>query len=216
MAGKFLLIFDLDGTLYRTESSFLPTMHRIYDEYGVPRPDDGEILAQVGETYTTFLEWLVPQGFPEDVEAVGRRITEIEFAAIVTDGALFDGVADGLRMLREDGNGIALCTNGDRRYAEHVLGAHGILTSFDVLQTNDDDRRAKAEMVAELLERLGPRTAVMVGDRYHDLEAGTRNGCVTVGAAYGYARPGELDGATHVIDRFGDLLPLVRRIRESA
>jgi len=204
-----LCIFDLDGTLYRSASSFLPTMHRIYDAFGVPRASDEEILAQVGETYTTFIEWLMPQGFPGDIEELGGRITEIELASIRDHGQLFAGVDTGLRRLRDRGIAIALCTNGDRRYAEFVLNTHGILPLFDEIQTNDDDRRVKTEMVAALLEQFQARQAVVIGDRYHDMEAGLANGCTTVGAAYGYARPGELKAATYVIKAFSDLLGIV-------
>jgi len=209
MAAHTLCIFDLDGTLYRTASSFLPTMRRIYREYGVPSPGDAAILSMVGETYGRFLEWLVPQGFPDDPARIGERITALELESIRTHGALFDGVAEGLAILSSRGVAIALCTNGDRRYADHVLEAHGIAERFDAFQTNDDDRRTKPAMVAELLETFAPNRAIVVGDRYHDIEAGRANGCVTVGAAYGYARAGELDDATHVIDRFDDLLPIV-------
>lgn len=184
-------------------------MHSVFDEFGVPRASDEEILGQVGETYSTFLRWLLPQGFPDDTGRVAARITEIEFESIALHGRLFEGVAEGLKILRGRGTWIALCTNGDRRYAEYVLATHGILPLFDTLQTNYDDRRVKARMVAQLVRRFRPVRAVVVGDRHHDVEAGLANGCVTVGAAYGYARPGELIRATHVIASFPELLPLV-------
>ena len=209
---RALWIFDLDGTLYRTASSFLPTMRRVFEEFGVPSPGDDAILSMVGETYSRFLEWLAPQGFPDDLACLGERISELEFASIRTHGELFEGVEAGLRELRDGGGAIALCTNGDRRYADFVLSTHGIAASFDTLATNDDDRRSKTEMVRGLLGQFRPTVAVVVGDRYHDVEAGNANGCITVGAAYGYARPGELDGATHVIDRFHDLLTIAERI----
>jgi phosphoglycolate phosphatase len=191
-------------------------MHRVYDEFGVSRASDREILAQVGETYATFVRWLLPQGFPQDASALAARITEIEFDSIVSHGRLFDGVREGLETLRRGGLCIALCTHGDRRYAEHVLGTHGILPLFETLQTNYDDRRSKPEMVRQLLRRFRPAHAIVVGDRRHDIEAGEANGCLTVGAAYGYAGPGELDRASRTIAQFDELLPIVEDVSSTA
>lgn len=212
MAHRTFCIFDLDGTLYRTACSFLPTMHRVYEEFGVAAPTDAEILSMVGETYTKFIEWLIPQGFPNDAARLAERISELEFASIRSNGELFPGVTETLRALRARGCGIALCTNGDRQYATYVLETHGLLSYFDALMTNDDDKQTKTQMVSELLDRFRPAHAILVGDRYHDIVAGNDNGCTTVGVSYGYARPRELEGAAHIIGGFPDLLPIVEQI----
>ena len=210
MADNILCIFDLDGTLYRTETSFVPTMRRVYEEFDLTYPGDAKILSLVGETYATFLKWLVSEGFPVDVPALGERITEIEITSIERHGELFPDVEDTLVALRGLGCSIALCTNGDMRYATYVLGTRGILAQFDVLKTNDDDQQSKTQMVASLLSEMKPAVSFMVGDRYHDVQAGNENGCVTVAAGYGYGSRSELEPATHRIDRLADLLPLVR------
>lgn len=209
MPARTLLVFDLDGTLYRTAASFLPSLRKVYEEYEVPSPGDDAILSMVGETYKTFLEWLIPQGFPIGVAELGARITELEIEAIPTDGELFPDVKETLQSLRDVGCTIALCTNGDIRYATYVLDSHGILPLFAVLKTNDDDLQSKTDMIRDLLVELRPERSFVVGDRYHDVEAGLANGCVVVGAAYGYGKPQELHDADYVIERFADLLDVV-------
>ncbi|MCX6095100.1 MAG: HAD family hydrolase [Candidatus Bipolaricaulota bacterium] len=212
---RTLLIFDLDGTLYRTDSSFVPTMRRVYGEFRVPYPGDGAILAMVGETFGTFLDWLSPQGFAVDEAQLSARISELELISIRERGVLFDGVAETLRTLSEREHVLTLCTNGDRRYAEAVLGRCGILGMFQQLQTLDGVPSTKAQRIAELRDLYPGHRAFVVGDRYHDVEAGRATGCTVVGAAYGYARNGELDGADHIIRSFSDLLALIepRRAR---
>jgi phosphoglycolate phosphatase-like HAD superfamily hydrolase len=44
-----LLIFDLDGTLYRTETSFLPAVLELFDRHRLSRPDRNEVLSPVGD-----------------------------------------------------------------------------------------------------------------------------------------------------------------------
>ncbi len=204
-----LLIFDLDGTLYRTDSSFIPTMRRVYGESRVPYPGDAAILSMVGETFGTFVDWLGPQGFGVGRARLEARIAELELLSIRERGVLFDGVAETLRILRERGHVLALCTNGDRRYTDAVLDRCGLLGSFRHVRTLDAIPSMKAERIAELRSRYRERRAFMVGDRYHDVEAARATGCTAVGATYGYARPGELDEADHLIETFADLLALV-------
>jgi phosphoglycolate phosphatase len=207
-----LLIFDLDGTLYRTDSSFLSTMHHVYDDFGIPRPTDREIMSMVGEPFGRFLDWLIDQGFPPPASELGEVIAQRELVAIRNHGRLFRGVRETLARLRDRGCILTLCTNGDRRYATEVLGACGILGLLDRLQTLDEAALDKSKMIAELRRDFPDRCCVMVGDRYHDVEAGRANGCVVVGAAYGYSREGELASADYVIDAF----PQLERVLESA
>jgi phosphoglycolate phosphatase-like HAD superfamily hydrolase len=204
------LIFDLDGTLYRTDSSFLRTMRRVYEESSLPYPGDGAILGMVGETFDVFLSWLIAQGFPDDHDALSALIGRYELDAIREHGVLFDGVADALRSLVARGCVITLCTNGDLRYATTVLDACGIRSLFARLQTLDEGR-TKTSMIAELLAAYPRLRPIVVGDRRHDLEAARANGCLMVGAAYGYARDGELDSADIMIQSFPELLDVVAR-----
>jgi phosphoglycolate phosphatase len=201
-----LLIFDLDGTLYDTRTSFVPTMRIVYAEYGLPYPSDAVILGFVGEPFPVFLDWLIEHGFPTGREALAQHISEIELASIRERGALFPGVRETLGELSGDGYVICLCTNGDRRYAEAVLSTCGVLHLFAELETNEVEGRTKADLVRDLLRRVPHKRAFMIGDRYHDMEAGRANGCTVIAAGYGYAGPRELDEADLIIERFPDLL----------
>jgi phosphoglycolate phosphatase len=209
-----LLIFDLDGTLYRTDSSFVRTMRRVYDECSLPYPGDGAILGMVGETFDAFLTWLMAQGFPDDRDALRTLIGQYELDAIREHGVLFDGVAETLRSLLTRGCVITLCTNGDLRYATAVLEACGIRSLFARLQTLDEGR-TKTSMIAELLAAYPRLRPIVVGDRRHDLEAARANGCMMVGAAYGYAHDGELSSADVVIHSFPELSDIVARYLRS-
>lgn len=210
--AKPLLIFDLDGTLYRTESSFVRTMRVVFAAHRLSYPGDGAILGMVGETFETFLAWLGERGFASGDGALREEIARIEMDEIRTHGELYDGVPETLKALAEDGCALVLCTNGDRRYVDAVLRRGGIAGRFERLSTLEPGGRTKAERVGDLAIGFPGRAAMVVGDRYHDLEAARANGCRMIGAAYGYARDGELDGADIQIRRFSDLPAAVRRL----
>ncbi len=207
-----LLIFDLDGTLYRTESSFVRTMRRVYEDHGVPYSGDAAVLGTVGETFATFLDWLFAQGFTGEPPALHDEISRAELDAIRKHGALYDGVPETLRELARRGCLLTLCTNGDRRYVDAVLTRGGIAGVFARLSALEADGRPKTERVRELMEAYPGRLPIVVGDRHHDLDAARANGCRAVGAAYGYARSGELDVADATITKFRDLIAVVERL----
>ena len=208
-----LFVFDLDGTLYDTSSSFLPTMNAVYREYAVEPPSDDTLLGLVGEPFPSFVDWLIAQGFSLDKSVLARRIAELEFAAIPKRGRLYPGVPETLAALRERGARLALCTNGDIHYAGLILDTFGLSPLFDRISTHSDGSGAKTERLRGLILSDGCSRCVMVGDRYNDMQAGQANGCTTVGAGYGFPRPGELDEADLVIEQFSDLLTFPEPVR---
>ena len=211
-----LLIFDLDGTLYRTESSFLPTMQRVYAEFGVTPPPDREIMGMVGETFDRFLDWLIPQGFKLSKDELAKVIAGYEKTAIRERGELFPEACETLTVLRRRGYILSICTNGDSRYAHTLLEVFGIRHLFDAIMTNEDGRSTKPEMVRALLEEFKPERAFVIGDRYHDVEAGRANRCTVIAAAYGYGKEEEFTGADYRIESLSELPPLLDRIDQRA
>jgi phosphoglycolate phosphatase-like HAD superfamily hydrolase len=200
-----LFIFDLDGTLYRTETSFLPAVLEVFRQQGLASPDRDDVMSLVGEPLARQNEWLGAHGLPKEALPL---LEEAEFRLIRDAGELYPGVFEALACLRERGHTLVICTNGREVYARAVLEACGILDLFDEVRARRPEDADKAGMVADLLSRIPHQRAIVVGDRFHDVLAARANGCLAVGAAYGYARPGELAGADCVLSPFRALLEL--------
>lgn len=207
-----LLILDLDGTLNRTESTFVPTLRAAYRQHGIPHVGDAAVLHMVGETFPTFLEWLAMQGFPADADAFAEEISVCEHESITKSGELYPLVEETLRALKSQGYLLAICTNGDIEYTSAVLGKFDLMSLFDGIKTHGDSQQTKTEMIHELLERFRPTHAFMIGDRYHDFVAGKANGCTVVATTYGFAADGEADEVDILLERFADLPEIVARI----
>jgi len=207
---RVLVIFDLDGTLYDTESSFLPTMRAVFKQYGVPYIGDRQVMSMVGETYATFLEWLRAKGFGAEESELAEAISALELDSIHEDGCLYDGVPETLRLLREQGYTLAICTNGDQPYTRAILGKFDLIDVFDAIKTHGDARESKTVMIRQLLEHYKPHHAFMIGDRYHDFLAGAANDCTVVAARYGFADAREADGVDAAFRQFSDLPGIVR------
>jgi len=209
MMSSALLIFDLDGTLYRTASSFLPTMRRVFESFGAAAPADEEIMAHVGEPFSVFLDWASGRGLDAERDTLARIIADAEYDSIRACGELFPGVLETLRALRDLGHVLAICTNGDRHYTGVILEKYRIGDLFNAIRTYEDEKKPKTRMTAELRARWPDRSAFVIGDRIHDVEAGQANGCTVIGAKYGYGQPAELESADHRIESFPELLRIL-------
>jgi phosphoglycolate phosphatase len=209
------MLFDLDGTLFRTESLLLPAYHAAFDQlreegmYEGPTPPEELILGSLG----MLLEHIWQRVLPDASPAARRRIDELLLERQLDglkqgQGRLYEGVAETLRELYGRGVRLFVASNGLEAYVKGVVSATGIAPYFEGLYSAGEHRTtSKADLVKLLLDRHGVKTAWMVGDRSSDVEAGRRNGLTVIGCDYaGFRSSGELDGVDLRIHSFPQLL----------
>ncbi len=201
---KKLAVFDLDGTLYRTDLSYVVSVREVFSRHGLPDPGPEEIMSKVGEPLGPILHWLSRFG---DAEVLRREIFELDLENVKRRGALFPGVRETLEELRAAGLRLAICSNGSPRYVTTIVRRFGLEPFFERIRFPENGE-TKPRLVAEILEEAGLREGWMVGDRLHDFEAARVNGLVSVGAAYGYGGD-EVKEADRVIARFPELTAIL-------
>ncbi|TDG00979.1 HAD family hydrolase [Paenibacillus piri] len=215
------MIFDLDGTLFQTETLLLPAYHATFDQlraenlYSGETPPESAILGSLG----MLLEHIWQRVMPESDEAVRRRadvlLLDYQIQGLVKgEGKLYDGVADTLTALHEQGIRLFVASNGLESYVKEVVAYKGVDELFEALYSAGEfQTRSKVDLVRMLLEKYGIGSAWMVGDRSSDVEAGLKNGLTVIGCDYAEFKSGsgELEGAHAKIQRFGELLELIER-----
>jgi phosphoglycolate phosphatase-like HAD superfamily hydrolase len=213
------LIFDMDGTLFQTETLLLPSYERMFDRLraeGVfegPTPPESIILGSLG----LLLRDIWKKVLPEHDEAVHRRadviLLEEQMAGLENGvGVLYPGVKETLEALHNRGCRMFVASNGLEDYVKGVATATGIAPLFDGLYSAGEHGTAtKVELVRLLLNESGVKSAWMVGDRSSDVEAGVRNSLTVIGCEYAEfgVSSSELDGADVRIRSFPELLALV-------
>lgn len=217
------MIFDLDGTLFQTETLLLPAYHATFDQlrkegrYRGETPPEQAILSGLG----LLLEQIWQQVMPEADLSVHERANELLLDFQVEglsrgEGVLYEGVADTLRELRRRGVKLLVASNGLEGYVKGVIRAHGLEPLFEeggLYSAGEYRTRSKVELVRQLLDKHDLKAAWMVGDRSSDVEAGRENGLLVVGCDYaGFRKEGELDGADVRISRFSELLELLNAL----
>lgn len=195
-----LVLLDLDGTLTDSASGIVASARAAYDDLGLPAPDAATLRTFVGPPIVgSFLAHGVPRDrIPEAIVAYRRYFA----AEGMFDNAVFDGVPDALRALREAGARLLVATSKPTVYARPIAEHFGLAPLLDGVfgAPPDDVPSSKASVIAEALSSLAPdgydpARTVMVGDREHDVIGAREHGIDTLGAGWGYALPGELTAA---------------------
>jgi phosphoglycolate phosphatase len=214
MTISHAVLFDMDGTLLQTEKLSTPAFQRTFEDLRRENlwvggtPDEHELTNVLGMTIDQLWEKLLPGASQEVKRKADALMLENELKLLkegVTD--LYPGVREVLQELHQRGVALFVASNGLERYIDAVCEHFDIKRLFtDLYSAGRFQTKSKNDLVAKLLRDYQIETAVMVGDRHSDVEAGKSNRLYTIACDFGFAKSGELDGADVRISRFADLI----------
>lgn len=207
MMLKKLAVFDLDGTLNRTDLYSVPAHLKALAERGIHNITPEQIISTFGERASDYVQKLVGNVTDEEARSYLDAVAKYELEFIYNKGKPYDGVLDSLKKLKENGYYTAICSNSSRRYITMVLDALGLMPYIDFIQDLQPNM-TKVQTLALLLDKEKPDKAVMVGDRVFDVEAGHKNHLKAIGCLYGF-NPDELKDADVKIESAGDIYTAV-------
>lgn len=201
-----LIVFDLDGTLNKTENYAVPAIAEALEDFGIYGVSREEII----ETFGAKDEDTNVRFFGERAGELGGAFWEKVRAYIsgkYSDSyEAYDGVKELLRWLKKEGYETAVCSNNaSLNHITSVLEKIGVLSLIDEIQPVAVGR-TKDEALKELLERQKPESAILAGDRFYDRDAARSNGIEFAACLYGYGRFEEFDGAKVLLERPEDLI----------
>ena len=209
LAGRHCVIFDFDGTLADTKPGIVATAVKVLRAWGMTDEQIGDAGRLVGPPFPRAYSDIYGVS-PEEAVELARRYSE-EYAKLGPEShALFPGMGELLRELRDRGRRLAVATSKHQEMAARFLEEDGVLGLFDVVAGKVDPAHAdKATAVRRVLSGLGVGAddAVMVGDRFYDVEGARANGVPCVGVLFGTATRDELEdaGAAAVVSSADEL-----------
>lgn len=195
------VIFDLDGTLTDSYEGIAKSTQYALEQFGQTVPYDS-LRCMIGpplmESFQRFFG-LSEKDAAQAVNFYRERYTEIG----IYENAVYEGIPHMLEALKMEGIEIHLATSKPEIFARKILSRFQILSYFDEVTgaSMDGTISGKIDVLRLALDKMqkrfgyqpSGREVVMVGDRFHDLEAANDLGIDAVGVAYGYADPGELE-----------------------
>lgn len=223
---KKVVLLDLDGTLTESAPGIIACVIKTFEELGYPVPDDAELKRFIGPA---IIESLRRNNIPEDKLEDGIDIYRNYYAKqnIFDDpmnpgnkvpgrlyNSVFDGIPEQLAALREDGYLLAIATCKPEYQAVPICEHFHLTEQVDGIYgaSTDNSRLHKDQVIRYCFDHIGfdaeaGDRALMVGDRWTDVDGAIACGLDCLGCAWGYAEGDELaqHGAYRVIDDISDL-----------
>ena len=196
--GRYpVVLFDFDGTLADTGMAVMRTAAAVLRDRGIESAES-DLRKMIGPPLVVGFRDVfgVPQSMAEELTAAYRE----RFAREVTvaDFPPIPGVPDLLRALHAQGRRLAVATSRKEESALQMIGDLGWTPLFEAIAgMHEPERLTKADSIRRALAQLGvqPADAVMIGDRFHDVEGASEAGCAVIGVYTGAALAGEHDAA---------------------
>ena len=201
-----ILLFDIDGTLALTQGAGTRAMSRVFrGVFGIEDALAGIDFAGRSDS------WIASTAFRNaGREPTPQTVAQFQDAYIPALGEelqrgsrLLPGVVELLDALADQPVVLGLGTGNFRRAAEAKLAHLGIWERFADGGFGDDAAN-RTELLAAALPRLQPLSApdaeiIVIGDTRHDIEAARGIGARVLAVQTGFARPGDLITADHLL-----------------
>lgn len=209
------LLFDLDGTLTDPGLGITNSVRYALNKFHIEEPDRTALYRFIGPPLLdSFMEFY---GFSREQSDLAVQYYREYFKVKgLYENQVYDGIPALLTALKERGKTLLLATSKPEEYAVEILKHFHLEHYFDFVAgaTMDGSRSKKADVIAHALD-LGQisrlSSAVMIGDREHDILGAGQMGLDSIGVLYGYGSEAELRaaGATHIAKDPIGLLSLV-------
>lgn len=211
LSSRRCIIFDYDGTLADTKPTIVSTASKVLLEWGIPADEVASKADQlVGPPF--------PQAFcqifgmsEEDAAEVTRRYRAIYRTSGPEAWPFFAGTKALLAQLRESGKLVTIASSKPQYLIDRGLEDNQVVDLFDAaVGSRPDEVNAKQDAIHLVLQDLGctPDEAVMVGDRFHDVEGAAACGIPCAGVLWGNTGTREElqdAGAVVVVDTVDEL-----------
>ena len=209
------VLFDLDGTLVDSYKALTEAVNHARRTHGLPELTSAHIRELVGEG----VECLLQRAFeskelsPTILQAFESRYDDICCA----ESRVLAEVDVTLQDLSELGVAMAVCTNKPTVFSKKILDFLGLSPYFraivgpDIAGARKPDSRHLAFTLASV--ECSPAEALFVGDMPIDVRAARNSGIDVAVVATGSSTREQLTaaGPDHFLERFSDLIKLVRR-----
>lgn len=220
-----VVLLDLDGTITQSHQGIIACAKKAMKELNMPIPDDAEMRRFIGPS---ILESFQRNHMPKDLQDLGVQLYRKYYSQVPTFedpnnsgtlitgnflNRLYDGIDEQLNILRESGFYLAIASCKPEYQIEPIAKRFGIDKMVDAIYgaSRDMSRIKKAQVIRYAFENMkfefNEDKALMVGDRWTDVDGAKECGIDCLGCGWGYAEQNELHlhGAYRIINNVNEL-----------
>lgn len=209
------ILFDLDGTLTDPGGGITNSVAYALRKFGIETQDKRELYKFIGPPLRdSFMKYY---SFTEDDALKAIEYYREYFRDTgIFENKVYEGVVDMLEAIYDSGKKIVLATSKPEEFAVRILEHFNLSKYFTVVAgaSMDSSRSKKGDVIAYALLMCGDidkASAVMIGDREHDIIGAKENALASIGVLYGYGSEEELQnsGADYIVSSPEDILKLI-------
>lgn len=217
-----IVLFDLDGTLTDPGIGITNSVMYALEKFGIRVEDRSELYKFIGPPLlNSFMDFY---GFDKDkAEKAVAYYREYFKEKGIFENKVYDGIPELLEQMKEKEMILVVATSKPESFAVRILEYFNLSQYFDVIAGSDFDnvRNTKAKVINYALEQLAKllgedvptvkQSAVMVGDRFHDIVGAKENDIQSLGVLFGYGDREELEGAgaDYIVEQPNDIMKVM-------
>lgn len=209
------ILFDLDGTLTDPGIGITNAVMYALKKFNIEVEDRAELYKFIGPPLLDSFE--VYYGLSKEESQLALQYYREYFKPYgLYENTVYDGIEALLTELKARGFSLLLATSKPESFAIEILRHFQLDKYFDCIAgaTMDEKRVKKADVIAYALESCNITdlsSAIMIGDREHDVLGAKAVGLESIGVLYGYGDLEELQeaGATYIVEKPADILKIL-------
>lgn len=206
------IIFDFDGTLFRTETVDVEAFNSALESFGKKKLKEEEILSYIGLPMNKIAEKCLKTSDRMMIEAYSKQVAANEIKLIPKYAGMYPNALEILLMLSEDGHEMAICSNGSERYIKKLVEQFELAGYFKVVwhKRYGYSKSRGAKIVRWKMD--ANRRTVFIGDRKEDVDIAKTHGFISIGMLHGFCEGCELVDADFLAEDSNDLYRIIRKL----
>lgn len=209
------VFFDLDGTLTEPSIGIINSVEYALSKWNIKVENRDSLRRFIGPPLLYSFKEYYDFSDTKAQKAV-EYYREYFTQKGMFENIIYDKCEFVLKTLKARNVKTVLATSKPEIYAIKILEYFNIDKYFDFIcgATLDSSRNTKDAVLEYAIEKSNLRelsSAVMVGDRHHDIDGAKHVGIDSIGVEYGFAEKDELKnaGATYIVTAMEDILDII-------
>ncbi len=192
------ILFDLDGTLTNPALGITNSLAYALEKFNIEVTDKKELYRFIGPPLQDSFENFYHFSKEDSLKAVDFYRDYFRHKGLY-ENEVYQGIPDLLERLKAQGKKLLVATSKPERFARQILKHFELFDYFDLVAgaSMDGSRRLKGDVIAHALtsaQIADPSSAIMIGDRKHDIIGAKENNLDAIGVLYGFGNREELNG----------------------
>lgn len=208
------VFFDFDGTIADTGVGIFNSVSYAIAAMGFPPLPDDRLRTFIGPPVFDSFRRELGMNEEEAAKAVEKyRERYSESGIFQLD--VYDGIEKLIKELKNSGIKVAIASSKPEKFVKRLIDYLKIGNLIDFIAAPESDKAPdkKTVLVERAVKHFGVEKsrALMIGDRYFDIDGANGAGVESIGVTFGYGSREELEkaGSTYLADNSEDIRKII-------